>query len=341
MGLWDFLTSGDEANAAVNMASRTNRGAKEANRIYDRALKDARRLYSVTGRDLENDVVNAERPLSEAGRIVGNINVREPYNQAYTSGDRGLENAGERGDLLLKSAEDSAIDYYQPLARTFNRGAEQYANAMGVYGREGYEDAERRFRTSPGYEFQVDQGLDALERRASARGALGSGNLSADTMGFMQGLADQEWDDYLAGLAGYNPLALETAGRMGGVRMDTAGARANLGAGIAGQRAGLGMDYAGGLTGAQLAQAGAEADLLARISDQRFRGGLAESGLGQSYIDALLNTRGRQAVNAMDTSDRIAGILAQGQMAGSQAGANQLAAILGVGQIGADIFGAV
>lgn len=341
MGLFDAFSGSDEFDAARNAANRNLQGTRRANRILDRSLDEQRQLYKQAGKGQRRDYRRAGKPLKAAAKPLKHTNVVQPYVQAYNTGDRALGQAGDRGDLLLERGGDQAIDYFTPLAHTYNRGVEQYADAMGVNGQEGYDQAGHRFHTSPGYEFQVDQGLDALERRASARGQLGSGNLSADTMQYMQGLADQEWDDYLNNLSGYNALATDVAGRMGDIRTGTAAARAGLGKDVAGLRSALGMDYATGRTGAELAKAGALADLATRRSDLRSRLALANSGLASDYIGGLRDVRAQQAGNLTDNAQTVADIIAQGQMAGSQAGMNQLAALLGIGQVGASVFGAM
>lgn len=340
MGLYDALTAGDEMRAA-RLAARINKqGAQRANRTLRRAATEQRRGYNRVGRQLDTGFARAEQPFDVGTRDIRDVNVVQPYVRAYEGGDRILEQSGDRADTLLDRAGDQAIDYYQPLARTFGRGVDAYADAMGLGGAAGYERATDQFRTSPGYEFQVDQGLDALERRAAARGQLGSGNLSADTMEFMGGIADQEWDDYLANLSGYNALATDVAGRMGDIRTGIAGQRAANATDIAGLRSALGMDYASGRTGAELARAGALADMAARRADMRARGELAQGTLGQDYLSGLRDIRKQQAAGYTDSAQTIADILAQGEMAGSQAGMNQLAALLGIGEIGAEIFGA-
>lgn len=49
------------------------------------------------------------------------------------------------------------------------------------------------FASDPGYQFRVDQGQQALERSAAARGGLMSGSALKDTARFSQGLASQDY----------------------------------------------------------------------------------------------------------------------------------------------------
>lgn len=124
-----------------------------------------------------------------------------------------------------------------------------YRDALGLGGDEGTARALAAFQGGPGYQFQMEQGLDALDRRAASRGMLQSGNNNLDTLRFSQGLADQEWDDWLGNLNfGINR------------EMGSLGDLAQFWQGDMGNRLGLAGNIASGRTSAnnQLA-AGAEA----------------------------------------------------------------------------------
>jgi hypothetical protein len=63
-------------------------------------------------------------------------------------------------------------------------------------GQEGTQRFMGGFQQDPGYQFQQQQGLDALDRRSASKGMLNSGNNMADTLRFSQGLADQSYGNY-------------------------------------------------------------------------------------------------------------------------------------------------
>jgi len=74
------------------------------------------------------------------------------------------------------------------------------------------------FETSPGYEFRREQGEQAIERMAAARGLRLSGATMQDAARFNQGLASQEYGNYwnrLAGLAGAGQTATQNTQMMG------------------------------------------------------------------------------------------------------------------------------
>lgn len=94
------------------------------------------------------------------------------------------------------------------------------------------------FQESPDYQFAFDQGLQALDRSAAARGSLYSGGADADRIAYGQGMASQQYGNYynrLAGLAGMGQqtsvqmgqFGAQNAANQGQYAMDAANARAS------------------------------------------------------------------------------------------------------------------
>lgn len=130
-------------------------------------------------------------------------------------------------DSGYKNARDNKTKefyLYQPYADTGLSAFNQYADASGVNGQAGYDKAADNFRASPGYQWQVDQATDAVARKASSLGALGSGNTMTAITDRASNLADQEYDDYLGRLDNINKQGFAATGAQAGVLSD----RANL-----------------------------------------------------------------------------------------------------------------
>ena len=123
----------------------------------------------------------------------------------------------DQGQQRLETQYGNAQSYYQPYADTFSAGSQMYANSLGLNGAEGNQAAVSAFQAGPGYDFAVNQGLDAIDRRASARGMLGSGNTSTDTINYANGMANQEYGNWQNNLSGYNNLGLATVGQQAGL----------------------------------------------------------------------------------------------------------------------------
>ena len=81
--------------------------------------------------------------------------------------------------------------------RTAGQGAlTGVQNAAGLNGQPGYDAAMTAFHTSPGYQFQLDQGLRAVDAGAASKGILNSGATLKAEQTFGTGLADKEFTDY-------------------------------------------------------------------------------------------------------------------------------------------------
>jgi hypothetical protein len=123
------------------------------------------------------------------------------------------------------------------------------------------------FTNSPDYIFARDQGNQAVERSAAARGGLVSGNTGAALQQYGQGLASQQLDAYTNRLA-----------QLVGVGQSAATGTANLGVGtgrdIADTTVGAGNARASGIAGS----ANAWGNALSQI------GGIAGDYFGQSKI---------------------------------------------------------
>lgn len=145
----------------------------------------------------------------------------------------------DQGSAKAGGYLDQVAGLYEPIAGSTG----MYADAMGLNGAGGNERATGAFQTNPGYEFQRDQGIQAIDRSQSARGSFQSGGAMADVMGYSQGLADQSYGSWLDRLGGLSNTAL--AGQTGALNN-----QANLATGTASQKLGLAGDVASGYMGA-------------------------------------------------------------------------------------------
>lgn len=206
----------------------------------------------------------------------------------------GAQNAlGALGPAYEKAQSRYATDYYQPFADAYAGAPKAIADAYGLGGPEGTQRAQAAFQASPGYQFQLDQGLEALNRSAASRGMLASGNNSQDLMRFGQGLANQEYGKYLTGLgsladAGMGAAQGQTgrAGSLAGLDMGYGTGQANIWTGLGNtladlyqpkqqqQSSGIGSAIAGGLQlgGSLLGSTGPLSGLAGDITGRLFQG---------------------------------------------------------------------
>lgn len=114
---------------------------------------------------------------------------------------------GQAGDLYkgMTAAGQPGLDKYGAL--TLGSGA----------------DIQRALEGTGGYQFNMDQGLQALQRSRAAQGMLGSGNTDTDTLAFAQGLAGQQLAAERAALNPYLSMYQQGIGGQAGVLGTQAG----------------------------------------------------------------------------------------------------------------------
>lgn len=124
-------------------------------------------------------------------------------NQGLQQGYDALSGLAGQGRDALTQNYGNASSLYSNLINSNTAGANAYGDASGANGAAGYGRATANFQANPGYQFQMDQGLQALDRTHAAAGNLNSGNADTDTLKYATGLANQSYTGYLAGLQPY------------------------------------------------------------------------------------------------------------------------------------------
>lgn len=148
---------------------------------------------------------DAQKEAAQA-RIAG---LQAGQREANTSIDAGL---GQFKDYYKQAG-----DYFAPLAGVAGARTGAYDDATGVNGAEGMARARAIFTATPGYQEGLDLSLDQLDRRAAARGMLGSGNTVADATKLATTYANQAYGDYVSRLAPFVGQDAAVAGARAGL----------------------------------------------------------------------------------------------------------------------------
>lgn len=99
--------------------------------------------------------------------------------------DRGYKAASQ----ILTKYNDLQRKDFQPYMDAGYGALEELVNKV----KQGPGD----YKESPGYQFQLDEGIKAVNRAAAARGASGAGGTTKDIMRYAQGLASSDYDQFL------------------------------------------------------------------------------------------------------------------------------------------------
>lgn len=136
-------------------------------------------------------------------------------------GALGGNNAGAKGADLTKywqadwalpgAQSELGNDYFEPFQNKGAAATDLLASILGANGPDAAKRAYSRFAETPAYRFRLNQGIDAINRAASARGTLAGGQTSMDLMGYGQGLAGQEFDNWTKNLMGLSEIGLTGA----------------------------------------------------------------------------------------------------------------------------------
>lgn len=192
----------------------------------------------------------AEREAADKNRAL--------YNQYQGQGTGYLNTGYDTGVTNL----NKALDAYTPLsdlAGKYRTGSDLYLDALGVNGAAGNSRATGAFQAGPGYQFTLDQGLDALNRRRAAAGMVNSGNADIDALKFGTGLANQEFGSWLDRLNGVNSNALTATSGAASGQAGAYGGLADLARSNATDQIGLLGNTTSGLASANNTQAAGEA----------------------------------------------------------------------------------
>jgi len=98
-----------------------------------------------------------------------------------------------------------------------SQGLGSLGNLLGLNGPTGTQSALTQLQTTPGYQFQLGQGQNAINASAAQNGTLNSGNLLTALSNYNQGLAQNTYQNAVSNLSPLASLANSSAGGMAGV----------------------------------------------------------------------------------------------------------------------------
>lgn len=161
------------------------------------------------------------------------------------------------GTGIIDTSSGQATQYLNDAGQVYSGLANQsqgnlgyYKDALGLNGAEGNAATMERFQASPGFEYSLNAGLDALERRAGAQGRLQGGQTGLDTIDYATNAANKGWDTWLDRVGGYNQQQNQNYLAGLGGQAGTLGDLANLAVGTGDRRLNLASEVVNGKMGA-------------------------------------------------------------------------------------------
>ena len=97
------------------------------------------------------------------------------------------------------------------------QGTTQLSNVLGLNGAAGSNQALQTLQNTPGYQFTLGQGNNAINAQAAATGTTGSGNQALALQKYGSGLASQTYNNYVSQLQPYLGASNASAAGIGGL----------------------------------------------------------------------------------------------------------------------------
>lgn len=144
------------------------------------------------------------------GNTVGNINLLN----GLLRGGLGalLSNNNNSGYNAEIGAGNQTAANYQPFLQTGQAANNELSNLFGLNGAGAQTTAQQNWANTPGYQFALNQGLNALNADAAAKGQTLSGNNQQAVQQYGTGLANQYYNQYLNNLQNEQAAGLNAAG---------------------------------------------------------------------------------------------------------------------------------
>jgi hypothetical protein len=198
---------------------------------------------------LFSDLFNPQRKFDQAAQNI-QAGIQQGETQALPYMQGGID--------TLKQYYGQAAAPYQQVFGSASAGANLYGDLTGANGPEGQARARAAFQTDPGYQFALNQALQATQRAQGTGGWQGSGNVLSALEDRASGLAQQQYGQWAQRLAPYLGQQSQAASGLAGVYTGEGqdvtsqnNAIANL---LYGSATGQGNAGAAALTGAQSAE---------------------------------------------------------------------------------------
>lgn len=232
MGIFDIFGNSDASNAANAQISGYENAYNQLVPLLNQGTSALSQYYGAGQNQLQNNANAA------AGALTGG---------AGTANNALNTNAGNAIGALNQQY-GSALAPSQQQYATGVSGQTQLGNLLGLNGPNGSAQAQQTLQNLPGYQFALNQGTQNVLRNQSATGQLNSGATNTDLTNYSQGLASQNYNNYLSQLQPYMSTANTAAGNIGslysGLGNQQAGTYNTLGQNLAGVATGTGSNLA-------------------------------------------------------------------------------------------------
>lgn len=161
----------------------------------------------------------------------------------------------------LENAQIQQTGYAQPY---YNAGTSSLAQMQNPNFQHSFSMAD--FQQDPGYQFQLQQGNEAINRAAAAQGLSGGGGTLKSLQSFSQGLASKDYQQAYNNYNNNQSLQFGRLASMAGMGQTASGQMINSSENAANQIAGNQMGLGNAQAAAQMAQANLNSQIFGTIT---------------------------------------------------------------------------
>jgi hypothetical protein len=142
-------------------------------------------------------------------------NAAQAQAAGLTAGYNQLVPLLNQGTSALQTNYAAALQPSQQQFAAGQQGQNQLANLLGLNGANGSATAQNTLQSLPGYQFALNQGAQNVMRNQASTGQLNSGATNLDLQAQGQGLASQNYNNYVSQLQPFMGTANTNAGNIG------------------------------------------------------------------------------------------------------------------------------
>ncbi len=135
--------------------------------------------------------------------------------------------ANQKAQKDLINSQNQALSQIQPYQQSGTAANSKLSDYLGLGSNGSGATSADILAASPGYQFQLDQGNQALDRKNAASGSYFSGAALKGAQDYGQGLANQTAQQYYSNLANQSGQGLNAASGAANINQSTGAAKAN------------------------------------------------------------------------------------------------------------------
>lgn len=136
---------------------------------------------------------------------------------------------------------NKASGFMAPYRDAGGRGLSGYESMLSRYQdpTKYYNDVASSYQMSPGAQFRMNTGMDAVRNAMAAQGLGGSGQEGRELTNYTQGVINQDMNNYIDRIFGVGQTGLQGYGNLSGLGFNAANASGNYAMGAAGDIASM------------------------------------------------------------------------------------------------------